>query len=82
MAHLDEYELLSDRQLAFRKGQSCETQLTTVINDWAKILDNRGQVDIDCRPKKTLLPPPGNFADMVYLKDKSFLHRIRDVCTL
>ena len=29
----------------FRKGHSCETQLTTVINDWAKILDNRGQVD-------------------------------------
>ena len=24
---------------------SCETQLTTVINDWAKILDNQGQVD-------------------------------------
>ena len=24
---------------------SCETQLTTVINGWAKILDNRGQVD-------------------------------------
>ena len=24
---------------------SCETQLTTVINDWAKILDNGGQVD-------------------------------------
>ena len=23
-----------------------ETQLTTVINDWAKILDNREQVDI------------------------------------
>ena len=45
MAHLDEYKLLSDRQHAFRKGQSCETQLTTVINDWAKILDNRGQVD-------------------------------------
>ena len=44
MAHLDEYKLLSDRQHAFRKGHSCET-LTTVINDWAKILDNRGQVD-------------------------------------
>ena len=27
------------------KGHSCETQLTTVINYWAKILDNRGQVD-------------------------------------
>ena len=39
MAHL------SDRQHALRKGHSCETQLTTVINDWAKILDNRGQVD-------------------------------------
>ena len=23
----------------------CETQLATVINDWAKILDNKGQVD-------------------------------------
>ena len=45
MAHLDEYKLLSDRQHAFRKGHSCEAQLTTVINDWAKILDNRGQVD-------------------------------------
>ena len=27
------------------KDNSCETQLTTVINDWAKILGNRGQVD-------------------------------------
>ena len=45
MAHLDKYKLLSDRQHAFRKGHSCETQLTTVINKWAKILDNRGQVD-------------------------------------
>ena len=45
MAHLDEHKLLSDRQHAFRKGHSCETQLTTVINDWAKILDNRGHVD-------------------------------------
>ena len=45
MAHLDEYKLLSDRQHAFRKGHSCETQLTTIINVSAKILDNRGQVD-------------------------------------
>ena len=45
MAHLDEYKLLSDRQHAFRKRHNCETQLTTVINDWAKILDNGGQVD-------------------------------------
>ena len=45
MAHLDGYKLLSDMQHAFRKRHSCETQLTTVINDWAKILDNKGQVD-------------------------------------
>ena len=31
MAHLDEHELLSDRQHAFRKWHSCETQLTTVM---------------------------------------------------
>ena len=45
MAHLDEHKLLSDKQHSFRKWHSYETQLATVINDWAKILDNRGQVD-------------------------------------
>ena len=45
MAHLDEYQLLSDRQHAFKKRHSCETQLTTVINDLVKILDKGGQVD-------------------------------------
>ena len=45
MTHLDECKLLSDRQHAFRIRHSCETQLTTVINDWDKILDNGGQFD-------------------------------------
>ena len=45
MAHLDQQRLLSDKQHAFKKWHSCETQLTTVIDDWAKILDNQGQVD-------------------------------------
>ena len=45
MAHLDEYQLLCDRQHAFRKRHSCETQLTTVINDWVKTLDKGGQGD-------------------------------------
>ena len=45
MAHLDEHKLLSDRQHAFPKRHSCETQLITVINDQAKILDKDGQVD-------------------------------------
>ena len=41
MVHPDEHKLLSDKQ------HSCETQLelAKVINDWAKILDNKGQVD-------------------------------------
>ena len=45
MGHLDQYNLLSDKQHAFRKWHSCEIELTTVINDWAKILDKKGQVD-------------------------------------
>ena len=45
MAHLDEHKLLSNRQHAFRKNRSCESQLITVINDWANILDAGGQVD-------------------------------------
>ena len=46
MAHLDEYKLLSDRQHAFRKRHSCDTQLTMVINDELKTCpDNGGQVD-------------------------------------
>ena len=36
---------MSDKQHAFRKWHSYETQLITVINDWAKILDKKGQVD-------------------------------------
>ena len=45
MAHLDKHRLLSEKQHAFRKWRSCETQLITVIDDWANILDNQGQVD-------------------------------------
>ena len=72
MAHLDEYKLLSDRQHAFRKGHSCETQLTTVINDWAKILDNRGQVDTFILDfEKTFDTPPHEL-----LKSKLFSYGI------
>ena len=72
MAHLDEYKLLSDRQHAFRKGHSCETQLTTVINDWAKILDNRGQVDTFILDfEKAFDTPPHEL-----LKSKLFSYRI------
>ena len=45
MAHLDEHKLLADTQHAIRKLHSCETQLTTVINNWAKV---------DCYIPKTM----------------------------
>ena len=45
MDHLEKHSLLSDRQHAFRKKHSCETQLVRVIKDWAKILDKGGQID-------------------------------------
>ena len=63
MAHLDEHKLLSDRQHAFRKRHSCETQLITVINDWAKILDKGGQVGIylSWTSRKLLIHPRMNY---------------------
>ena len=45
MAHLDKHKLLSEKQHAFRKWHSCETQLITVKDDYAKVLDNQGQID-------------------------------------
>ena len=35
-----------ERQRAFRKNHSCETQLVSVIHDWATSIDNKKQVDI------------------------------------
>ena len=37
--------IISGRQHAFRKRHSFETQLTMVINNLAKILDNKRRVD-------------------------------------
>ena len=72
MAHLNEYNLLSDRQHASRKGHSCEIQLTTVINDWAKFLDNRGQVDTFILHFENALDTPQN----ELLKSKLFSYGI------
>ena len=48
MAHLDEHRILVSCQknsMHSGNGIVVETQLITVIDDWAKILDNQGQVD-------------------------------------
>ena len=42
---IEMYYALKFKQHAFRKWHSCETRLITVIDDWAKLLDNQGQVD-------------------------------------
>ena len=72
MAHLDEHQLLSDRQYAFRKRHSCETQLTTVINDWAKILDKEGHVDTFILDFEKAFDTPTH----ELLKSKSFCYGI------
>ena len=46
MTHFDKHGIITDKQHAFRKFHSCETQLCTVLNDWSRHLDNRKQVDI------------------------------------
>ena len=43
--HLEANNILSDEQHGFRKHRSCESQLITTINDLAKGIDNRQQID-------------------------------------
>jgi hypothetical protein len=44
--HLDKHNILADQQHGFRRRRSCETQLSLSINDWAKTINARGQVDV------------------------------------
>lgn len=46
MKHFVENCILNCKHYAFGKYHSCETQLTTVINDWALSVDNNKQEDI------------------------------------
>ena len=45
MAHLDKHKILSDDQHGFRKNRSCETQLIVTLNDLAKGLNSKQQID-------------------------------------
>ena len=67
-------------------GHSVLQTLALVICDICTFFSNnfvKKLPDI-CRlsAKNDPAPPLGNFADIVYLKEQSFLHRIRDLCTL
>ena len=74
IAHLGEHRHLSDKQHAFRKWHSCEFQLTTVIDDWAKILDNQGQVDTFMLDFEQAIDTPPH----ELLKSKLFSYRIEE----
>ena len=44
--HLNNCKILSDAQHGFRKQRSCETQLILTIDDLARGLDDRAQIDV------------------------------------
>ena len=44
--HLNNCKILSDAQNGFRKQRSCETQLILTIDDLAKGVDDRAQLDM------------------------------------
>ena len=46
MRHLDKYNILNDAQHGFRKRRSCATQLIQTIQDLAKSIETRDQVDV------------------------------------
>ena len=46
MGHFDNNSILVDVQHGFRKGRFCDTQLSAIVDDLAKILDNKGQADL------------------------------------
>ena len=45
MKHLEDQNILSDRQFGFRFKHSCESQLFITINDIAEQIDTNLQVD-------------------------------------
>ena len=46
MNHLDYHKMLYNKQHGFRKGLSCDTQLTGLLDDIAKIVDSKSQADL------------------------------------
>ena len=44
--HLASFNILCDEQHGFRNKRSCETQLITTVNDFAKCLNQKGQCDV------------------------------------
>ena len=45
-SHLSRNSIISQHQHGFQRGLSCDTQLITVIHEWASTLNIHGQVDV------------------------------------
>ncbi len=46
MSHLDNFDILTDRQYGFRRNRSCESQLILTAHDLATTLDKKGQTHV------------------------------------
>ena len=46
MQHLDNFDILTDKQHGFRRNRSCESQLILTANDFASALDKGRQTDV------------------------------------
>ena len=46
MDHIDFHQVLTNHQHGFRRGRSCETQLSGLVDDLARSLDSKGQTDL------------------------------------
>ena len=44
--HLNHHQALSDEQSGFQQHRSCETQLITLVHDFAQCLNQRGKCDV------------------------------------
>ena len=47
--HLSSHSVISPHQHVFLRGLSCETQLISVVHEWAGTLNAHGQADVDLR---------------------------------
>ena len=46
LTHLANHKILSDAQHGFRKRRSCDTQLLLALNDFARGIEDKSQIDI------------------------------------
>ena len=44
--HLSDHSIISPHQHGFLRGLSCETQLISVVHEWARTLNTHGQADV------------------------------------